>query len=91
MGKVQIETIYTVSTAHITKETAEWLDTDPEDLVVYRKEDYGWFIAVGGIDDLIGIPGDLVFLIGAAIGADCDWLQIDRDVKVTDGLLTFEW
>jgi len=39
-----------LTTAHVTEETAQWLDSDPDQLVVYNKESgedqYGWFIPV---------------------------------------------
>lgn len=41
-----ISKMITISTAHITKESADWLDqhTDSVEFVVYAKGNYGWFI-----------------------------------------------
>lgn len=86
-----IEKALTLSTAHITEETARWLDTNPEQFVIYQKKNYGWFISVRELEDFEGIPADLVFLIGYAMGCDCDWIQLDQDAGTINGLPTFDW
>lgn len=86
-----IEKALTLSTAHITEETARWLDTNPDRFVIYPKKNYGWFISVGELEDFEGIPSDLVFLIGYAMGSDCCWIQLDRDAETIMELPTFDW
>ena len=87
----------TISTAHITGETAEKLEqnfcTGEIDLAVYDKGDYGWWIYIGNdlkeIPD--GIPDDLMQCIGLAYAYDCEWLCLDQAAEVEDGLSVYDW
>ena len=88
------EAALTLSTHHISQETARWLDkvingVQYTNLVVYDKPDYGWFIATGECDD--EVPADLSFLIGIAMGSGHDWLQLDCDAQHHDELPYFDW
>ena len=92
---MDISKMLTVSTAHISKETAEMLDkdTDTLDIVVYNKKEYGWFIYIPFYYDnnKLYIPKDLHNLLIFAKDSSCDWLCLDRDGEILENLETYEW
>lgn len=94
-NKLEITNLLTISTAHITESTAAFLDNkDREELVVYEKGEFGWFIALTTYyleDELKQIPDDLAKIIYFALGANCQWLCLDQDGDVINGLPTFDW
>ena len=99
-----ISKMLTVSTAHIRKETAEFIenvciDNTLSKLIVYDKtahyndcsEEYGWFIYCNvNLPDL-KVPTDLLKLIKFTKSSGCDWLCLDRDAEIVDGLDFYEW
>lgn len=101
---MEITKMLTISTAHITQETAELLDKVCKDggysrLIVYNKvakyiggtEEYGWFIYCKvGLPDL-NVPEDLLKVMCFARDNDCDWLCLDRDGDVVDSLDKYKW
>lgn len=90
---MEINKMLTVSTGHISKETAELLDKDNiYGLVVYQKDEYGWFIFLSEEDDYYaGIPDELLKLIKFAKDLGCSWLCLDRDGDVLEYLEVFDW
>lgn len=95
---MEISRMLTVSTAHISEETNCWLsDCDsfsfPVPIVVYPKEEYGWFIhkiKVRSVN-LMDIPKDLAALVRMADALECDWLCLDRDGELVDNLPIYKW
>lgn len=75
----------TISSAHITNNTALKLDIEPETnalgLSVYAKGEYGWWIYVGSKLENIpnDLPDDLLQCVCEAFAYDCQWLCIDCD------------
>ena len=86
----------TISTAHITGETAEKLDQNfcmgEIDLAVYDKGDYGWWIYIGNdLKDIPdGLPDDLMQCIALAYAYDCEWLCLDQAAEEVY-LPVYEW
>lgn len=87
-----------LSTAHISKATADWLDSrDPKTDWPFcggHYGEYGWTFYchesnVG--DDDHHIPDDLFALMVFARGRGCDNLLLDRDGEEVEGLPTFDW
>jgi hypothetical protein len=97
MSKLEISKMLTVSTEHITEDTTNFIDdesvdTETNQLIVYKEDEYGWFIYTGfDIEEVKSIPEDLKKLIKFAKGNDCDWLRIDRDGRLVNGLPTYNW
>lgn len=90
---MEISKMLTISTAHITKETAEWLD-EKDILIVYKKSDYGWFILVSDWDDVVEteeIPEDLRKILRFADDLDCRWLCLDCDGDILSYLDVYNW
>lgn len=89
---MEITKMLTVSTAHITKETADLLDCDVS-RVVYQKDDFGWFIHIPDDFDLeeYDIPQELLKLIKFAKDIECDWLCLDCDAEALEYFETYEW
>jgi len=92
---MEITKMLTISTAHITKETADLLNIEPDNdnmqLSVYNKADFGWFIYVNIDLDNRNIPDDLRRCLDLAKDNDCNWLCLDCDGEVVDGLDVYEW
>lgn len=91
---MEISKMLTISTAHITKVTAELLDDGVRDLIVYPKGEYGWLIVVPEsdvIDSLHIVMSDLMRLLTFAKDLGCEWLCLDCDREVLDYLHTYEW
>ncbi|QST02188.1 hypothetical protein IMZ31_22305 (plasmid) [Pontibacillus sp. ALD_SL1] len=83
----------TVSTLHIRETTAAYLNREPEEIVLFPKAEYGWFIYTGNLSakERGVLPDELGDLIKTAQDLGCDWLCVDRDWPVEDSLKTFEW
>ncbi len=86
-----------LSTAHVTKKTAELMDAGKiEGVVLYNKGEYGWFIYIPEDSDEIvelqgKIPNDLYECMYFASDNWFDWLMFDRDVEVIDKLPEYQW
>ena len=95
---MEICKMLTLSTAHITQETAKVLETHSSpwadyDLAIYDKDDFGWWIHLPDeeITELNNVPPDLVECIKLAEQNGCEWLCLDCDGEVVDCLPTYEW
>lgn len=99
MDNVIVKTLQ-LSTAHISRETAKWIERcleefDVPDLIIYEKQTYGWFILVPNPVDsperLSDVPDDLRRVIEYAIKHECYWVVLDCDADCTSELPEFEW
>ena len=92
---MDITKMLTISTAHITEETATKLDLEPNtddmQLSVYLKADYGWLIWANKDLDNCNAPDDLRKCLELAKANDCEWLCLDCDGEIVDGLVAYEW
>lgn len=85
-----------ISSAHITQETAELLTRNPDTLPVevapYR---YGWFVFIFIPEIDVSLPADLAEVFGwfreQPQFEGANWLRIDADGDVVDGLPTYDW
>lgn len=74
-----IQKMMTLSTAHISSKTGEYLDGNSS-LVVYPKNEYGWFVFTGySPEEMEEIPDDLKACIMYSSEHGCDWLCLDGD------------
>jgi hypothetical protein len=99
--KYEIIKMLTLSTAHITEETANELDTEAKScglsdipFAVYREDDYGWFICLSShleLLDEIYLPEDFKACCYLAKENDCEWLRLDRDGEIVPDLPTYDW
>ena len=99
-NEFDIAKIITVSSAHITEDTAQMLDNEPNtdklNISVYNKADYGWFIYIPEyLKERVGqgtdLPEDLQRCLKTAIDNNCEWLCIDCDGPEIDGLEKYSW
>ena len=103
---MDISKMLTVSTVHITKETAKFIhnvckDNNLSRLIVYDKsakysdctERYGWFIYCNVDLQDLQVPEDLLQVMCFARYNHCDWLCLDRDSEVVASkyLDVYEW
>lgn len=93
----EMDKMMTLSTAHISGATATLLQKEPEEnnlcLSVYPKENYGWFLYIGGVpdDQIKKLPDDLRTLCQYAKANDCFVLCLDCDGPILTSLTTYEW
>ena len=99
-----IEKILTVSTANISRQTAEWLNeqaklSDKGTMVVsvYEKAGDGWFIPVNErvfteeIQSGQSIPVEFFDVYNYAVTHHCSWMMIAREADVIEELPQYEW
>jgi hypothetical protein len=69
----------------------DWTDG----FIVYPHGAYGWLLPIGGIEreDLVqdGIDGNIMAIFDQAIAEQCDWILIDQDAELIEGLPEFDW
>lgn len=93
--------MFSLSTAHLTKETADWLweNTDVP-IPAYAKtlsdgDIPGYFVCVTGWDDdeetVRALPEDLKAILRIAKQDGYDWIVLDRDEVPYSGLPTYDW
>lgn len=92
----EIESTLVVSTGCISQSTAQALDMgEPEDLVIFPKGEYGWWVHVPEDEDFKegpSTPGDLRPLMEYARSRGCVWLCLDRDSGfVPPGFPEYDW
>lgn len=87
---IEISKMITLSTAHISPATRDWLDKESNnitsDLAVYKKDNYGWFIYLPESLPyrplpLFKTPEDLFRCMQVAIDMKCSVLCLDCDVS----------
>lgn len=92
---MEISKMLTISTAHISPETAQFLDKETIEgktsLVVYNKGEYGWFIFIAPDFEAECIPEDLQNCMCFAEGNGCEWLCLDRDGEIIAELKEYTW
>ena len=103
---MDISKMLNVSTAHITKETAEFIQKvcknyNLSKLIVYDKslnydgctEIYGWFIYCKVNCTDLDVPKDLIKIMCFARDNGCEWLCLDRNYDVIENeyLDVYEW
>ena len=98
---MEITRMLTISTAHISKETADLLAGEfPMQIVpawemsvgIYSKEDFGWYIYTSPLDRIDpSMPEDLAACLRLAHKHDCEVLCLDCDGEVVEGLPVYDW
>ena len=87
----------TISTGHISTNTARLLSIEPDTnilgLSVYEKGEYGWWIYVGDKLENIpdNLPDDLMRCIHEAYAWNCQWLCLDCDGEEIPGVPIYDW
>jgi hypothetical protein len=87
-----------LSTAHICRDTADWLSVLADDLRANGGDNriihdftHGWFFSVTAFDTHDGTPEDLKVVIGWAREQDCQYVMLDADAEVLPELPTYDW
>lgn len=80
-----------ISTAHVSKKTAEALNSGQLNILFYHKSEYGWFIYAGSEEDKEGTPEDLQQVIKHAKQLGCVWVVLDCDGEEINELPVYEW
>jgi hypothetical protein len=91
-----VETIWVISTAHITQETAERLaSAGYTGLTSFPTGESGWMIWVGSTDAdgeiEAGLPAELDALFRHCTILGIGWLCLDRDAVQHPDFQTFDW
>lgn len=93
----EIDRVLTLSTAHVSPETARMIDESPDTnqltLPIYKKATFGYFIYLSGSSerDIRCLPDDLRACIRLAQANDCSILCLDADAVPLRSLPTYEW
>jgi hypothetical protein len=87
MPNPEIAQMLTLSTVHVSKETADRLALCNIP-AVYRKGEFGWFV-YGGI--AAELPADLRAVVDFAQLHGCEWIMLDRDADAIDELSIYDW
>ena len=93
---MEIARMWTLSTAHISRETDKWLigqvKEPTEGLCVYKKTG-GYFVYVPDDFDYeeMNLPEDIETIIAFAIGCGVHWICLDSDGPIENGFKTYEW
>lgn len=85
---MEISKMLTISTAHITEQTAEFLSTNVITVPHYEYE-YGYFIYIPEYD--MNLPQDLMDCMLFAKANGCEWLRLDCDGYYVDELERYDW
>lgn len=92
---MRIERQLWLSTGHIRKTTAEFLERETTNgdcypLAVYPKDKEGWFLYwnEGVLDN---IPDDLAGCISYAVENGCDGIVFDNEEEPIEALAQYEW
>ena len=82
-----------VETAGLINESAFHDTKLSDEIVIYMKGVYGWFIPLPENIDKLDIPEYLKNCMLYAEKNDCKWLAFDRDVEydASDGLKEYTW
>ncbi len=88
-----------LSTAHVSEETAIRMNAnDIENMTVYDKPEFGWFIPIPDYSFLKSIedsdcPADLYRCMKYALDNGCTWLMFDNGVDENEApeLPTYNW
>lgn len=83
----EIGRILTISTVHISPQTACLMDDD--DTGIYAKRKYGYLIPTVSCTD--GMPDDVRDCVNFAAEHGCDWLCLDADANPVPDLPVYEW
>lgn len=84
-----IETVLTLSTAHLRHDTCNvWLHHCP--FAAFEKGDYGWFVFVPE-DEPNDMPEDFATCVAAARALHCAWLMFDRDAPALANMPVYDW
>jgi len=87
-----ISKMLTVSTAHLTQETADKLSDESLPMVSYPNE-YGGFVYVPSnpLEHEDGLPHDIAAVFKLARRVRCEWIKFDRDADEVEGLKIYDW
>ena len=91
---MDISKMLTISMAHITEETDNELQHNPdkfEELFYYNEDWWGYMMQIPPHTTLEDIPEDLRMCIELARQNDCEWLQLDCDGEEVPELPTYDW
>ena len=92
-NKQKIHRYIELSTAHISKDTAQKLSNSQIEYnsILARKYEYGFYIHI--LQDLKGEkpPNDLKEIVNYAQKKGVELLILDRDCEKTNELRTYEW
>ncbi len=90
-----LESMMTLSTAHITQEVADELLEDAYScqLIYYPKSEYGYFLCVleDELENENSLPECLKDILACARSKGVQWVMLDRDADTIPELPVFDW
>lgn len=91
--EIELPLMLVLSTAHITQATAGLFEMKTDDLPIHHdKGEYGWIIPLKtGCDWPHTCPPELIKIRDFAQKLGADWIMLDRDADLVEGLQSWEW
>lgn len=102
IDQIAVRKILVASTAHVSEETRDWLDEQgrlaathkggrrPWPALPIMTGIYGWqFYAQEEFDE--ALPAEVKALMTFARAEGADWVELDADGDMIEGLPTWEW
>ena len=85
--------LLTLSTAHISEETAKlWETRGNKNSDIVAKTECGYFMyAYDDLNDTIGLPKEVVKVCDYAVKEGATYILFDRDGDLVEGLEKFDW
>lgn len=96
MTHPQVRRVLDISTAHIRPQTSVMLSDEIEQSlgvspVIAESLTFGWLVYVPEGPDHGFIPKELRDCFTLARSLDCDWVRLDPDGAIVDGLPIYDW
>ncbi|MEZ2310785.1 hypothetical protein AB6809_29495 [Paraburkholderia sp. RCC_158] len=93
--KFDVDIIPTISTCHVSEETAKALDKGDKECpwAIVAAYEHGWFLYVQPLDllDALEMPADLREVMEWGNRHRVQWLRLDCDATGVDDLPQYDW
>ena len=86
MIKVKSETMMVASTGHIKLEDNEWAKDN-----AHFKSSFSYLFSVPQVEYEENMPQSIAFLLGIAASNGYEWLMLDCDADVIEGIPSYDW
>jgi len=87
----EFNTALVLSTAHITKATADALEADADTVPWTMRGTYGFMVWAETDEERNGVHPDLDACLDRAAKQGCQWLRLDCDAEARPDLPTYAW
>lgn len=86
MLKVKSETMMIASSGHIKLKDNDWAKDN-----AHMKSDFSYLFSVPQVEYEENMPQSIAFLLGIAASNGYEWLLLDCDADVIEGIPCYDW